>query len=692
MALLRVAGLLAALIGIGLRSASATVLVPMSDAELVHSSELVALAEVLGIESVEIAGPRIVTRITLGVEQMIKGHVADHTIVLFEPGGRVGDREVRIFAAPEFAVGEQVLVFLRRSGDGTLRTSNLALGKYRVEGAGRDAGQAVRSVPTAEVRDLDEFLATLGALVAGEPEQSPGFPGADTLGEPIPGPVTERFEFLAPPGALPARWFRPDRCEPVELRLANSDTSLGTQKTRAIVREAMAAWTNVTTASIVLENAGNTSVAPSVAGGICDGRSKIQFNDPFDELPSLNPTRCTGVLAVGGFCATGPTITVGGITFQRIAEGDVTVNARVGRCFSRVNVTETVAHELGHAIGLGHSSEDPSEPNAALREALLYAFAHHDGRGPMLQADDIAGLSTMYPVDLPDLDGDGLRDGCDQCPMTPTGSAVDSSGCACAEAGRPPCTDANPCTVDRCDVATAGCVYEPVDCADDEPCTADSCDQVTGACVNVLKGDSDGDGLCDPIDNCPLQADADPTDQDGDGVGDVCECADQEPGRCVPGRGRKRRRCLVEWLPAVTPPLNGKLLPRSRLQCTDGDSACDDDGVVDQQCTFRVALCIRNRDPRLPTCSPRKIRRLIVKSPNANRPKDDADTANADALTTAIDLDEQSVNRCSALLPIRVPTDGAESGRKRLKVSVVTDRATRGRAKLTLTCNPPEGG
>jgi hypothetical protein len=522
-------------------------------------------------------------------------------------------------------------------------------------------------VPAADVRDLDEFLATLGALVAAEREQPPEFSGIDAPGRAIPGPVTERFEFLAPPGALPARWFQQDRCEPVELKVANSDASLGKRKTEAIVREALAAWTNVTTASIVLENGGSTSVARSVAGGICDNRSKIQFNDPFDEIASLDPNRCTGVLAVSGFCATGPTITLGGITFQRIVEGDVTVNADVGRCFSRVNVTETVAHELGHAIGLGHSSEDPSEPNVALREALLYAFAHHDGRGPALQADDIAGLSTMYPVDLPDLDGDGLRDGCDQCPTTPTGAAVDSSGCACAEAGRTPCTDADPCTIDRCDVATATCVYEPVDCGDDEPCTVDSCDRVTGDCVNVLKGDSDGDGLCDPIDNCPLQADADPTDQNADGVGDVCECTDPKPGRCVPGRGPSRRRCLVEWLPAVTPPLNRKLLPTSRLQCADGNPACDDDGVVDGQCTFRVALCIRNRDLRLPACSPRKIRRLVVKSPNPTRPKDAADVANADAL-------------------------GPEPGKKLLKVVVVTDRATRGRAKLTLTCTPPGGG
>ncbi len=35
--------------------------------------------------------------------------------------------------------------------------------------------------------------------------------------------------------------------------------------------------------------------------------------------------------------------------------------------------------------------------------------------------------------------------------------------------------------------------------------------------------DSDGDGICDPADNCPLVANPDQTDTDGDGFGDACD-------------------------------------------------------------------------------------------------------------------------------------------------------------------------
>ena len=36
-------------------------------------------------------------------------------------------------------------------------------------------------------------------------------------------------------------------------------------------------------------------------------------------------------------------------------------------------------------------------------------------------------------------------------------------------------------------------------------------------------GDTDGDGICDDVDNCPLVSNADQTDTDGDGIGDVCD-------------------------------------------------------------------------------------------------------------------------------------------------------------------------
>jgi len=81
------------------------------------------------------------------------------------------------------------------------------------------------------------------------------------------------------------------------------------------------------------------------------------------------------------------------------------------------------------------------------------------------------------------------------------------------------CDDANVCTVNACD-NFIGCLSTPINCDDGDACTIDNCDPVTG-CRNVLDtADSDGDGLRDACDLCPL----DPAnDGDGDGL-----CANQD--------------------------------------------------------------------------------------------------------------------------------------------------------------------
>lgn len=49
------------------------------------------------------------------------------------------------------------------------------------------------------------------------------------------------------------------------------------------------------------------------------------------------------------------------------------------------------------------------------------------------------------------------------------------------------------------------------------------------ACVPGGVSDPDGDGICDPNDNCPTLSNADQSDVDGDGIGDPCD-TDDSPG------------------------------------------------------------------------------------------------------------------------------------------------------------------
>ena len=467
-------------------------------------------------------------------------------------------------------------------------------------------------------------------------------------------------------------------------RVANAEPALGAATTQGIVGSALGAWTNVASASIALGAGPATVPARSVAGGICDGVNTIQFDDPFGEVNDM--VGCSGVLAIGGFCSSGEQRTFNGTTMRRIVEGDVTVNNRVGSCFGATNTAEILTHEIGHAIGLAHPSQNFNEPNPVLKDATMFFVAHFDGRGASVHADDVAGDRDHDGIcdAVDDSDGDGLVDLVDRCPVTPGGLAVDSTGCACADAGHASCDDGNACTVDSCDPATAACVHAPRDCSDGDPCTADTCDPRSG-CQHAAEPDTDGDGLCDPIDPCPRVPHADPTDANGDGIGDACECRDASPGRCIPALGAARRRCALEWLPMARL-LYGHSLPASVVHCRDGDRSCDNDRLAGQ-CTFRVLVCIDNTDPRFPSCAAPETDSVEVVSADARRGADRVSATNSAALSGALDALTGVPDECTAPVKLVVPTRGKRAGGRVFALRAHT-QAGGVQSKLRLVCDP----
>lgn len=101
---------------------------------LVAEAEQVVLARVIGRQSHFDDHGRIVTDVTMQVEESIKGeHAVGAAIVVQRLGGVVDDIGMRVAGEPDFRVGETVILFgARATPDAALRPIGMSQGALRV--------------------------------------------------------------------------------------------------------------------------------------------------------------------------------------------------------------------------------------------------------------------------------------------------------------------------------------------------------------------------------------------------------------------------------------------------------------------------------------------------------------------------------------------------------------------------------
>jgi len=110
---------------------------------------------------------------------------------------------------------------------------------------------------------------------------------------------------------------------------------------------------------------------------------------------------------------------------------------------------------------------------------------------------------TFNPAPQFDSDDDRIFDSCDNCPSVANADQIDSDGDGVGDA---------------CEAVTVPETEKPSSSPTPPP-------------------DSDGDGIADTTDNCPSVANANQLDSDGDGIGDACDVCVADPNNDADGDG-----------------------------------------------------------------------------------------------------------------------------------------------------------
>ena len=177
-----IVGVIGAIVGaMSVASVSAMVVVPAELSEMVTASELVVHGRVVEMRP-QIVGDRrtIETVVTLAVIDAIKGRPGT-TVYFRVPGGQIGRYRRFMVGAPEFAAGDEVVLFLKGRPPAVPFPFGLSQGVYRVvrDRDGRSlvtppvvseaAGRVVRGDVSRRPLELSAFTRNVRAIAERRP-------------------------------------------------------------------------------------------------------------------------------------------------------------------------------------------------------------------------------------------------------------------------------------------------------------------------------------------------------------------------------------------------------------------------------------------------------------------------------------------------------------------------------------------
>ena len=387
-----------------------------------HATSAAAIFQgtVLKVQSYRNAADGLIyTRTTLRVDEAFKGR-CPAVITVVHRGGAVDGVGMTDDAAPQFRAGEERLLFVSRRADRTL---------FAAQGEG-SALRLRREKNGALVHEHEVLLNTLrhrsrpaitsesdvtdqaGSLPAGSSANITA-PSGDNSG-------TSTNGLLAGADGVPSRFILPDRGEPIPYLVDATALPAGITLPQALnaVSNAMTVWANASSFRFVFAGTNNFGTAAANINNN-DGFFRIQLHDNYNFIPAGN------ILGEGGSWFTTGLLTnanwgtggkVSGMEFNQGLNGYVVLKHTQAAMQNLATFTEVLTHEVGHVIGLAHSSEVATN-NAVLTNSIMFFQAHADGRGAQLNSYDTNVVRIAHPTNAPPYSYDRVMDVTDASPQ-----------------------------------------------------------------------------------------------------------------------------------------------------------------------------------------------------------------------------------------------------------------------------------
>ncbi|MGE3887413.1 MAG: matrixin family metalloprotease [Vicinamibacterales bacterium] len=357
-----------------------------TEQQLTALSAAVVSGHVTAIATAADASGGIYTYVSIAVSEVLKGSVPDGRVVLKQAGGVVGDIGLDVSGQASFAVGEEVLVFAEvRPRDATLCTTALWQGKWTIEidaaSGNRVAVQRDDSIRSGSTEMARVELASLLDAV-----RSHARPGSVETFNAVPDDVPLSGESSFTLFSSPAKWrtlpARVDVQAGGQPGLAGGGLNELANATGQWNAPSNFKWQAGSLAGTL--RCGNTQPTSTATNHLM-----IEFNDPCAEISDAG-----GTLAVAFTWFTNAIEeTFNGVGFRRVIQVTIVTNnsgtaqqfVTNSNCFNQV-----LLHEVGHALGLGHSGD-----STAVMAATV-AFSQCAAAPRPLQPDDIAGVQFIY--------------------------------------------------------------------------------------------------------------------------------------------------------------------------------------------------------------------------------------------------------------------------------------------------------